>query len=39
MDTYPLKLLISRKHKLLEMNINNEVKFAHELQINKPFFI
>ena len=30
-DTYPLKELILRKLKLLEMNIDNELKFAHEL--------
>ena len=30
-DTYPLKSLISRKLKLLEMNIANNLKFAHEL--------
>ena len=30
-DTYPLKELILRKRKLLEMNIDNELKFAHEL--------
>ena len=30
-DTYPLKLLISKKLKLLEMNIANNIKFAHEV--------
>ena len=30
-DKYPLKLLISRKFKLFEMNIDNKVKFVHEL--------
>ena len=30
-DIYPLKLLISRKVKLLEMNIYNKLKFAHAL--------
>ena len=31
MDIYPLKQLISRKVKLLEMNIYNKLKFAHAL--------
>ena len=30
-DIYPLKQLISRKVKLLEMNIYNKLKFAHAL--------
>ena len=30
-DTYPLKKLISKKLKLLQMNIANTLKFAHEL--------
>ena len=30
-DIYPLKQLISRKAKLLEMNIYNKLKFAHAL--------
>ena len=30
-DTYPLKQLISRKLKLLEVNIDNKLKFAHAL--------
>ena len=30
-DTYLLKKLISRKLKLLEMNIDNKLKFAHAL--------
>ena len=30
-DIYPLKKLISRKVKLLEMNIYNKLKFAHAL--------
>ena len=30
-DTYPLKQLISKKLKLPEMNIANNLKFAHEI--------
>ena len=30
-DTYPPKILISRKLKLLHMNIDNKLKFAHAL--------
>ena len=30
-DIYPLKQLISRKVKLLEMSIYNKLKFAHAL--------
>ena len=30
-DTYPLKLLISKKLKLPHMNIANNLKSAHEL--------
>ena len=30
-DTYPLKQLILKKLKLIEMNIDCKVKFAHEL--------
>ena len=30
-DTYPLKLLISKKLKVLDMNIANKLRFAHEL--------
>ena len=33
-DAYPLKKLILKKLKLLEINIHCEVKFAHELLIN-----
>ena len=39
-DTYLLKKLISRKLKLLEMNIDDKLTFAHALEINinqKPF--
>ena len=31
-NTYQLKQLILRKLKLLEMNIDNKLKFAHALQ-------
>ena len=30
-DAYPLKSLISKKLTLLEMNIANNLKFAHDL--------
>ena len=30
-DTYPVKQLILRKLKLLEMNIENKLKFVHGL--------
>ena len=30
-DTYPWKQLIRKKLKLLEMNIDNELKFTNEL--------
>ena len=30
-DTYPLKKLVSRKLKLLELNIEKKLKFAHAL--------
>ena len=30
-DKYPMKKLISRKMKLLEINMDNKLKFAHEL--------
>ena len=33
-DKYPLKLFISKNLKLLEMNIVNNLKFAHELYAN-----
>ena len=29
-DTYPLKQSILRKQKLLEMNVDNKLKFGHE---------
>ena len=30
-DTHPLKILISKKQKLLEMNIANNLAFTNEL--------
>ena len=29
-DTYPLKQSILRKQKLLEVNVDNKLKFGHE---------
>ena len=34
-DTYPLKSLTSRKLKLLEIYIDNELNFAQEYEIAK----
>ena len=32
-DTHPLKILISKKQKILEMNIANNLTFAHEHEL------
>ena len=34
-DTYLLKQLITRKLKLLEMTVDNKLKFAHEIYLSK----